>query len=76
MNSAMIATDPGSQTKFGTHWLGGSETLGDWHTASSMRSARPTDASRLGDGRCPIRYLPTDRDGAVGQDTIDYLTGC
>ena len=76
MNSAMIATDPLPQQVWDAIGWKGCETLGD--LAHGFFYAQRTADGRiaLGGRAVPYRYASgIDRDGAVGQDTIDYLTG-
>lgn len=76
MNSAMIATDPLPQQVWDAIGWQGRETLGD--LAHGFFYAQRTADGRiaLGGRAVPYRYASgVDRDGAVGQDTIDYLTG-
>jgi glycine/D-amino acid oxidase-like deaminating enzyme len=76
MNSAMIATEPLPQQVWDTIGWRGGETLGD--LAHGFFYAQRTADGRiaLGGRAVPYRYASgIDRDGAVGQDTIDYLTG-
>ena len=76
MNSAMIATAPLPETVWdGIGWAG-RETLGD--LAHGFFYAQRTADGRiaLGGRAVPYRYASRiDRDGAVGQATIDYLAG-
>jgi len=76
MNSAMIATEPLPQRVWdGIGWAG-CETLGD--LAHGFCYAQRTADGRiaLGGRAVPYRYgSRIDRDGAVGQDTVDHLTG-
>ncbi len=76
MNSAMIATEPLPQQVWDTIGWRGGETLGD--LAHGFFYAQRTADGRiaLGGRAVPYRYgSRVDRDGALGQDTIDYLTG-
>ncbi len=76
MNSAMIATDPLPAEVWARIGWQGRETLGD--TAHGFFYAQRTadDRIAIGGRAVPYRYgSGIDRDGAVGQDTIDYLTG-
>lgn len=76
MNSAMIATDPLPQQVWDSIGWTGCETLGD--LAHGFFYAQRTDDGRiaLGGRAVPYRYgSRLDRDGAVGRDTIDHLTG-
>ena len=76
MNSAMIATEPLPQPVWGAIGWQGCETLGD--LAHGFFYAQRTADGRiaLGGRANPYRFgSRIDRDGAVGRDTIDYLTG-
>ena len=76
MNSAMIATERLPQGVWDNIGWVGRETLGD--LAHGFFYAQRTADGRiaLGGRAVPYRYASgIDRDGAVGQDTIDYLTG-
>lgn len=76
MNSAMIATEPLPQRVWDNIGWAGRETLGD--LAHGFFYAQRTADGRiaLGGRAVPYRYASgIDRDGAVGPDTIDYLTG-
>lgn len=76
MNSAMIATEPLAPAVWDAIGWAGRETLGD--TAHGFFYAQRTadDRIALGGRAVPYRYgSRIDNDGAVGQDTIDYLTG-
>lgn len=76
MNSAMIATDPLPQRIWDSIGWEGCETLGD--LAHGFFYAQRTADGRIAIGgrAVPYRYgSRIDRDGAVGQGTIDYLTG-
>ena len=76
MNSAMIAADPLPQQVWDAIGWQGRDTLGD--LAHGFFYAQRTADGRiaLGGRAVPYRYASgIDRDGAVGQDTIDYLTG-
>lgn len=75
MNSAMIATDPLPQEIWDRIGWAGGETLGD--LAHGFFYAQRTADGRvaLGGRAVPYRYASRiDRDGAVDQGTIDYLT--
>ena len=75
MNSAMIATEPLPQHLWDEIGWQGCETLGD--LAHGFFYAQRTADGRiaLGGRAVPYRYASRiDRDGAVGQATIDYLT--
>ncbi|MFM9035132.1 MAG: NAD(P)/FAD-dependent oxidoreductase [Mycobacterium sp.] len=75
MNSAMIATEPLSQRIWDSVGWQGCETLGD--LAHGFFYAQRTAEGRiaLGGRAVPYRYASRiDRDGAVGQDTVDHLT--
>jgi len=76
MNSAMIATEPLPQQVWDSIGWKGCETVGD--LAHGFFYAQRTADGRiaLGGRASPYRYASRiDRDGAVGQPTIDYLTG-
>jgi len=76
MNSAMIATEPLPQPVWDAIGWQGCETLGD--LAHGFFYAQRTADGRiaLGGRANPYRFgSRIDRDGAVGRDTIDYLTG-
>jgi glycine/D-amino acid oxidase-like deaminating enzyme len=76
MNSAMIATDPLPQQVWEAIGWQNCETVGD--LAHGFFYAQRTADGRIAIGgrAVPYRYASRiDRDGAVGQDTIDYLTG-
>ena len=76
MNSAMIATEPLPNEVWESIGWQGCETLGD--LAHGFFYAQRTADGRiaLGGRANPYRYgSRIDRDGAVGQDTVDYLTG-
>jgi len=75
MNSAMIATDPLPPRVWDAIGWAGCETLGD--LAHGFFYAQRTADGRiaLGGRAVPYRYgSRVDRDGAVGQATVDYLT--
>ena len=76
MNSAMIATEPLPGDVWDAIGWAGYETVGD--LAHGFFYAQRTADGRiaLGGRANPYRYgSRIDHDGAVGQDTIDYLTG-
>ena len=76
MNSAMIATEPLPDSVWEQIGWAGCETLGD--LAHGFFYAQRTADGRiaLGGRANPYRYASrTDRDGALAQGTIDYLTG-
>ena len=76
MNSAMIATEPLPQQVWDTIGWRNCETLGD--LAHGFFYAQRTADGRiaLGGRAVPYRYASRiDNDGALGQDTVDYLTG-
>ncbi len=76
MNSAMIATEPMSESLWETIGWAGCETVGD--LAHGFFYAQRTADGRIAIGgrAVPYRYASRiDSDGAVGQATIDYLTG-
>ncbi|MCB0931433.1 MAG: FAD-dependent oxidoreductase [Mycobacterium sp.] len=75
MNSAMIATDPLPERAWEDIGWAGFETLGD--LAHGFFYAQRTADGRvaLGGRAVPYRFASRiDRDGAVGQGTVDYLT--
>ncbi|MGV1088749.1 MAG: NAD(P)/FAD-dependent oxidoreductase [Mycobacterium sp.] len=75
MNSAMIATDPLPQHVWDDIGWADCELLGD--LAHGFFYAQRTADGRIAIGgrASPYRYgSRIDRDGVVGQDTIDYLT--
>ena len=74
MNSAMIATEPLPAEVWDAIGWDGCETLGD--LAHGFFYAQRTADGRIAIGgrAVPYRYASRiDNDGAVGQDTIDYL---
>ncbi len=76
MNSAMIATEPLPEQTWQRIGWAGCETLGD--LAHGFFYAQRTADGRiaLGGRAVPYRYASrTDRDGALGQATVEYLTG-
>jgi len=76
MNSAMIATEPLPEAVWDQIGWAGYETVSD--LAHGFFYAQRTADGRiaLGGRAVPYRYASrTDRDGALGRDTIDYLTG-
>lgn len=76
MNSAMIATEPLPAETWQRIGWAGCETLGD--LAHGFFYAQRTADGRiaLGGRAVPYRYASrTDRDGALGQATVEYLTG-
>lgn len=76
MNSAMIATEPLPEKVWESIGWAGCETLGD--LAHGFFYAQRTADGRIAIGgrAVPYRYASRiDNDGAVGQGTIDYLTG-
>ncbi len=76
MNSAMIATEPLPPSVWDTIGWQGCETVGD--LAHGFFYAQRTADGRIAIGgrAVPYRYgSRIDRDGAVGQGTVDYLTG-
>ena len=76
MNSAMIATEPLPDRTWEAIGWAGCETLGD--LAHGFFYAQRTADGRiaLGGRAVPYRYASrTDRDGALGQATVEYLTG-
>ena len=76
MNSAMIATDPMSESLWRTVGWQGRETLGDLAHGFFYAQRTADDRIAIGGRAVPYRYASRiDHDGAVGQHTIDYLTG-
>ena len=76
MNSAMIATEPMSDDIWSRIGWEGRETVGD--LAHGFFYAQRTADNRIAIGgrAVPYRYASRiDHDGAVGADTIGYLTG-
>ena len=75
MNSAMIATDPMSESLWRTIGWEGRETLGDLAHGFFYAQRTADDRIAIGGRAVPYRYASRiDRDGAVGQATIDHLT--
>ena len=75
MNSAMIATDPIPESLWRTIGWEGRETLGDLAHGFFYAQRTADDRIAIGGRAVPYRYASRiDRDGAVGQATIDYLT--
>ncbi len=76
MNSAMIATEPLPADVWAQIGWQGRETLGDNAHGFFYAQRTADDRIAIGGRAVPYRYgSGIDRDGAVGQDTIDYLTG-
>lgn len=76
MNSAMIATEPLTEATWDAIGWAGRETLGDLAHGFFYAQRTADDRIALGGRAVPYRYgSRIDRDGAVGQGTIDYLTG-
>ena len=76
MNSAMIATEPLPQHVWDSIGWHGCETLGDLAHGFFYAQRTADDRVALGGRARPYRYASRiDHDGAVAQDTIDYLTG-
>jgi glycine/D-amino acid oxidase-like deaminating enzyme len=76
MNSAMIATEPLGAAVWGSIGWEGRETMGD--TAHGFFYAQRTadDRIAIGGRAVPYRYgSRLDRDGAVSDGTVKYLTG-
>ena len=74
MNSAMIATDPLPESLWRTIGWEGRETLGDLAHGFFYAQRTADDRIAIGGRAVPYRYASRiDRDGAVGQATIDYL---
>ena len=75
MNSAMIATDPMPESLWRTIGWEGRETLGDLAHGFFYAQRTADDRIAIGGRAVPYRYASRiDRDGAVGQATIDHLT--
>lgn len=75
MNSAMIATDPIPESLWRTIGWEGRETLGDLAHGFFYAQRTADDRIAIGGRAVPYRYASRiDRDGAVGQATIDHLT--
>lgn len=75
MNSAMIATEPLGAAVWGSIGWNGRETLGD--TAHGFFYAQRTADDRIAIGGRAVPYRfgsRIDRDGAVSEGTITYLT--
>ncbi|MCX6486599.1 MAG: FAD-dependent oxidoreductase [Mycobacterium sp.] len=76
MNSAMIATDPMSESLWRTIGWEGRETLGDLAHGFFYAQRTADDRIAIGGRAVPYRYASRiDTDGVVGQATIDHLTG-
>ena len=76
MNSAMIATEPMSESLWRTIGWEGRETLGDLAHGFFYAQRTADDRIAIGGRAVPYRYASRiDSDGAVGQATIDHLTG-
>jgi len=76
MNSAMIATDPMPESLWRTIGWEGRETLGDLAHGFFYAQRTADDRIAIGGRAVPYRYASRiDRDGTVGQATIDHLTG-
>jgi glycine/D-amino acid oxidase-like deaminating enzyme len=76
MNSAMIATDPLPQHLWDSIGWQGCETLGDLAHGFFYAQRTADDRIALGGRAVPYRYgSRIDRDGELGRDTVDYLTG-
>ena len=76
MNSAMIATEPMSESLWRTLGWEGRETLGDLAHGFFYAQRTADDRIAIGGRAVPYRYASRiDSDGAVGQATIDHLTG-
>ena len=76
MNSAMIATDPIPESLWETIGWAGRETMGDLAHGFFYAQRTADDRIAIGGRAVPYRYASRiDSDGAVGQGTIDYLTG-
>ncbi len=76
MNSAMIATEPMAESLWRRVGWQGRETLGDLAHGFFYAQRTADDRIAIGGRAVPYRYASRiDHDGAVGQHTIDYLTG-
>ena len=76
MNSAMIATEPMAESLWRTVGWQGRETLGDLAHGFFYAQRTADERIAIGGRAVPYRYASRiDHDGAVGQHTIDYLTG-
>ncbi len=76
MNSAMIATEPMAADIWARIGWEGRETLGDLAHGFFYAQRTADDRIAIGGRAVPYRYASRiDKDGAVGQGTIDYLTG-
>jgi glycine/D-amino acid oxidase-like deaminating enzyme len=76
MNSAMIATAVLPQQVWDSIGWSGCETVGDLAHGFFYAQRTADDRIALGGRAVPYRYgSRIDRDGAVGEGTIDYLTG-
>ena len=74
MNSAMIATEPLPAEVWDAIGWDGRETLGDLAHGFFYAQRTADDRIAIGGRAVPYRYASRiDNDGAVGQDTIDYL---
>ena len=76
MNSAMIATEPMAESLWRRVGWQGRETLGDLAHGFFYAQRTADERIAIGGRAVPYRYASRiDHDGAVGQHTIDYLTG-
>ncbi len=76
MNSAMIATEPLSADQWQSIGWAGNETLGDLAHGFFYAQRTADDRIAIGGRAVPYRYASgIDRDGAVGDGTVSYLTG-
>ena len=76
MNSAMIATEPMPAETWAKIGWDGRETVGDLAHGFFYAQRTADDRIAIGGRAVPYRYASRiDRDGAVGADTISYLTG-
>ena len=76
MNSAMIATEPISGDLWQSIGWTGRETMGDLAHGFFYAQRTADDRIAIGGRAVPYRYASRiDKDGVVGQGTIDYLTG-
>jgi len=76
MNSAMIATDPLPAEVWDSIGWRNFETLGDLAHGFFYAQRTADDRIAIGGRAVPYRYgSRIDHDGAVGQGTVEYLTG-
>lgn len=75
MNSAMIATEPLTTAQWEAIGWQGYETLGDSAHGFFYAQRTADDRIAIGGRAVPYRYASrVDRDGAVGESTVSYLT--